>query len=250
MSIETKTFILDHSKTIAPEVKHFALRYQGNEAFDFIPGQFISVHFDKDGSELKRSYSIATIPTKTDLIEFAASFVEGGPGSEYLFNLQPGDELKISGPAGRLLLMPEAEQPKRLILVATGTGVTPYRAMLPELKKRIEQTDLKVVQLLGVRSQEHVLYAQDFIDCAKQHENYDYLVYYSREYPQTPESYERKGYVQTAFDNDIAVDPEQDMIYLCGNPDMIDQAFALLKEKGFTPKNVRREKYISPITRK
>jgi NAD(P)H-flavin reductase len=43
----------------------------------------------------------------------------------------------------------------------------------------------------------------------------------------------------------LDLDPENDIAYLCGNPDMIDQAFDRLTQKGFSPKNIRREKYIS-----
>ena len=56
--------------------------------------------------------------------------------------------------------------------------------------------------------------------------------------------YQHKGYVQTGFDN-YNLDPETDMIYLCGNPGMIDAAYEILLAKGFTARTVRREKYIS-----
>ena len=36
-----------------------------------------------------------------------------------------------------------------------------------------------------------------------------------------------------------------DIVYLCGNPDMVDQSFSLLKEIGLPVPHVRREKYIS-----
>jgi ferredoxin-NADP reductase len=45
----------------------------------------------------------------------------------------PGEHFGISGPFG-LLVLPET-LPKRLVLVGTGTGMAPYRAMLPELEK-------------------------------------------------------------------------------------------------------------------
>ncbi len=38
---------------------------------------------------------------------------------------------------------------------------------------------------------------------------------------------------------------ENDLIYLCGNPGMIDDAFQYLQEQGFAVQSIRREKYIS-----
>ncbi|MGF2339041.1 FAD-binding oxidoreductase, partial [Acinetobacter baumannii] len=90
-----------------------------------------------DGKNLKRSYSIANEPKKDNRIEFAAGYFEGGPGTELLYNLKPGDVIHINGPFGRLIF--KDETPGRYILVATSTGTTPYRAMLNELGQRIEK---------------------------------------------------------------------------------------------------------------
>ena len=57
-------------------------------------------------------------------------------------------------------------------------------------------------------------------------------------------SHEYKGYVQHAFP-DLTLNPQEDIVYLCGNPSMIDDAFTYLKDTGFTMQQVIREKYIS-----
>jgi NAD(P)H-flavin reductase len=43
----------------------------------------------------------------------------------------------------------------------------------------------------------------------------------------------------------LALNPEGDKVYLCGNPAMIDEAFAYLTQNGFTTPHIVREKYIS-----
>jgi NAD(P)H-flavin reductase len=50
--------------------------------------------------------------------------------------------------------------------------------------------------------------------------------------------------VQSHFDA-LGLDPASDVVYLCGNPNMIDEAVVNLKERGFTLKQLRREKYLS-----
>ena len=37
--------------------------------------------------------------------------------------------------------------------------------------------------------------------------------------------------------------PGEDIIYLCGNPQMVDDCVALLTEQGFGPREIKREKY-------
>lgn len=243
--IATVIFKVQESFMLTPTVKHIALTPQDERDFSFIPGQFITVHFEKEGKSLKRSYSIATIPGQEKTISFAASYVKDGPGSEYLFALQLGDLVEVSGPFGRLIL--KDEPVKRLFLLSTGTGVTPYRAMLPLLTQKMQQQpNLKVIIMEGVQYLQDVLYADDFLAWEKKTPAQgEYRAYLSREdlsSERAPHQYQ--GYVQSSFD-EFAVCPETDVFYLCGNPNMIDDAFAKLQALGFSTSQIRREKYIS-----
>ncbi|MCC5791857.1 MAG: ferredoxin--NADP reductase [Legionellaceae bacterium] len=243
MAIKTFPVILEQSLMISPKVKHFIFRADGEPAFAYKPGQFITIHFEYDGKMLRRSYSIANPPSGDNRIEFAAGYVEGGPGTELLFNLEAGDSIQINGPFGRLIL--KEEQPRRYILVATSTGVTPYRAMLPELARRLQaDSDLRVEILLGVQHAEEVLYAEEFQHFAAKWRNANFTACLSRASATDLSTYERCGYVQHHFEA-LHLNPEHDTVYLCGNPAMIDEAFALLQAKGFSMPQIIREKYIS-----
>lgn len=237
---------LKSQRMITPAVRHLEFVHENGEAFNYIPGQFITFHFEMDGEQQNRSYSIASIPSKTHHIEIAVSPFKGGAGTRLLFNLNLGDTIKTTGPFGRLILRDET--PKRYIMVATGTGITPYRAMLPELHKRITSEDSEAIILVGVQTPEDLLYGEDFIEFANNHERMQFHAYYSREMPDNPQAHEHHGYVQTAFPQ-LNLQPEQDIIYLCGNPNMIDTAFQLLLDTGFSTRQIRREKYISPKKR-
>lgn len=52
-----------------------------------------------------------------------------GVCSTYLCNIQPGEELKITGPVGKEMLLPEDPE-ANIIMMATGTGIAPFRAYL------------------------------------------------------------------------------------------------------------------------
>ena len=52
-----------------------------------------------------------------------------GVCSTYLCNLQPGDDVKITGPVGKEMLLPEDPE-ATIIMMATGTGIAPFRAFL------------------------------------------------------------------------------------------------------------------------
>jgi len=53
--------------------------------------------------------------------------------SNFLCDTQPGDEVKMTGPAGKVMLMPEEDPKTDLIMVATGTGIAPYRGFVRRL---------------------------------------------------------------------------------------------------------------------
>lgn len=235
--------ILKDSFMISPYVKHFIFHNPQTPAFDYIPGQFITIHFEHEGKTLRRSYSIANVPSQNNLIEFAAGYVSNGPGTELLFNLKPGDSININGPFGRLILKDEI--PKRYVLVATSTGITPYRAMISELKNKLASNpDLHVVILQGVQKSTDVLYSDEFLAFAATESRVSFHACLSREGKQNLKTHEYAGHVQCAFP-ELHLNPQEDMIYLCGNPSMIDDTFNYLKEAGFTTQQIIREKYIS-----
>jgi NAD(P)H-flavin reductase len=160
-----------------------------------------------------------------------------------LYNLKPGDTVQISGPYGRLII--KDKLPGRFVLVATSTGITPYRAMLNELSIHIAQNPgLQVVILQGVQRREEILYANEFYAFAEKHAQVTFKPYLSRQPVDELNENEFSGYVQHAFSS-LNLDPQHDLIYLCGNPGMIDEAFNSLKEQGFAMQQIIREKYIS-----
>lgn len=243
MPVKTFPIVLKEAIKLSPSVTHFVFHADLTPAFTYKPGQFITIHFERDGKTLRRSYSIANVPQQNNIIEFAAGYVEGGPGTDLLFNLKPGDSIDINGPFGRLIL--KDELPARYILVATSTGVTPYRAMIPELKRRLNANpSLQVVILQGVQRREDILYCDEFCKLAEEHPRISFSAHLSRESNDTLLAYEKAGYVQTAFPA-LELDPAGDVVYLCGNPGMIDESFAYLKDNGFEMARIIREKYIS-----
>lgn len=232
---------------LSQKVKHFIFKADPPSPLVYLPGQFISIHFAHEGHALKRSYSIANPPCEDNRIEFAASYVANGPASELLFNLQSGDKLEATGPFGRLILKPLV--PKRYLLIATGTGITPYRAMLPLLKTQLkENPELEIVILQGVQTQSDILYLEEFLTFAQACPRVRFQAHLSRATLPLDAPYLHAGYVQSAFPT-LNLSPENDRVYLCGNPCMIDASFQYLKDAGFEVSQVVREKYFSnPLT--
>ncbi len=88
--------------------------------------------------------------------------------SNFLCDTQPGDEVKMTGPAGKVMLMPEEDPTTDYIMVATGTGIAPFRGFVrrlffedtPAAKAYKGQAWL----FLGVANTDALLYDDEFQD--------------------------------------------------------------------------------------
>ncbi len=233
---------------IAPAVRHMVFERADGQPMAFIPGQFIQIHFTyADGQPTKRSYSVGTMAngdaTPIGQIEIAVSYVDGGAATELLGGLAMGDTVDASGPYGRFCLL-NADTNARYLLVATGTGITPYRAMLPLIRKLIESRGCRFELIQGARNEADLLYGEEFAAFAEATPGFGFHPCFSRQPRAVPRAGDYAGRVQVAIEA-LKPDPANDVFYLCGNPDMVDQSFALLKDAGFPVSQVRREKYIS-----
>ncbi len=235
-------------RMLAPSVGHYQFVRDDGQPLDFVPGQFIQVHFRyADGTPAKRSYSLATIHDHAlgpgEAVEIAVSYVPGGAATALFEGLPEGGHVEASGPFGRFCLMP-GDRNARYLLIATGTGVTPYRSMLPQLRSLMAERGVEVVLLQGARTPAELLYGDEFRAFADAHPEFRYVPCLSRELPPDPHPDVRHGYVQQHL-GEFAPDAARDIAYLCGNPDMVDACFEALKGFGLPVPQIRREKYVS-----
>ena len=117
---------LVESHEIAPEIRHFTFDTPDVEQFLFVPGQWVSFEETVNGEDITRAYSIAS-PPHGNRFDLCLNRVENGHLSPYLFSMHPGDTVEMRGPFGTFLFR---DPPSDSLLVATGTGIAPFRAML------------------------------------------------------------------------------------------------------------------------
>lgn len=122
----------------APDVAVIGLRLPMNENFRFFAGQYVDLLL-KDGK--RRSYSLATRPQPGGItaLEIHVRHTPGGLFTDHVFSgLKVRDLLRFEGPLGSFYLREESEKP--IVMVASGTGFAPIRAMCEyAFEKKLEQ---------------------------------------------------------------------------------------------------------------
>jgi glycine betaine catabolism B len=111
---------------------------EGGRVFDYVAGQYLTFRFDDIAEKpIVRSYTMSSSPCQPDYSAFTVKRVEGGVISNWLCNtIKPDMILRARGPIGKFCYDPAKDQP-HLVMVAGGSGVTPFVSILREYATRL-----------------------------------------------------------------------------------------------------------------
>jgi NAD(P)H-flavin reductase len=222
-------------RDLTHDVRELDLRLMEPPQLTFKAGQFVSFEVGQNEKKqaLIRPYSIASPPSRPDVLTLLFNLVPGGPGSTYLFSLKEGDETHFKGPAGTFRLRDDPARDH--LFVATGTGIAPIRAMLLTL---FEQDAACAVTLFwGLRSRQDLYYQDELAAWAKAHPKFMFITTLSR--PEDDWQGERGRVTRLVEERVTSVNNLA--VYLCGNSGMIQDVTGTIQKKGLCP--IYREKY-------
>jgi ferredoxin-NADP reductase len=224
--------VLQETTLIAPETRHCRFALPDVASFPFLPGQFVSLTAPLNGRQITRAYSICSSPSGNQF-EICFNRVQDGRFSPFLYDLRPGDTVQAKGPHGYFTL----KNPDRpVLMIATGTGVAPFRSMLLHMLPGGAASSITL--LFGVRHEEGILYRDEFERLQRQHLNFRFWPSLTRP-RQTWMG--RTGRVQTHLEEALAAEGLD--VYICGLNAMVKDVRAILKERGLERGRVFYERY-------
>jgi CDP-4-dehydro-6-deoxyglucose reductase, E3 len=202
---------IERAASLSHDVKGLYLRLPVAESFRFEAGQYIDIMLSRGR---RRSFSIASPPHCSGLLELHVRRAAGGEFSERLFDQDPVNALlTIEGPLGQFVYRPSAAP---MLLVGGGTGIAPLLSILRHLIENGTERDMTLYW--GVRS-ERDLYAHAALEdlAARPPARLRYVPVLSEPSPEWPGS---RGFVHEAVLRDIDALDTYD-VYAAGPPAMI-----------------------------
>ena len=194
---------------------------------------------------IERAYSMANYPEEKGVVMLNVRIatppprtqgIPPGVTSSYIFNLQPGDNVLISGPFGEFYAR---DTNREMIFVGGGAGMAPMRSHIFDQLRRVK-TNRKMTFWYGARSMREMFYVEDFDTLEAENENFVWHVALSDALPED----HWEGY--TGFIHNVLYDqylkihpaPEDCEYYLCGPPMMNEAVTNMLINLGVDEEDI------------
>jgi Na+-transporting NADH:ubiquinone oxidoreductase subunit F len=203
-------------------------------------------YVSKVDEPVSRAYSMANYPEERGVIMLnvriasppprAPEDVPPGKMSSYLFALEPGDKITISGPFGEFFAK---QTDAEMLFVGGGAGMAPMRSHIFDQFKRL-RTSRKVSFWYGARSLREAFYIEDFDSIAREHANFEWHLALSEPLPEDHWT-GCTGFIHTVVLHNYLKDhpaPEDVEYYLCGPPQMLSACMNMLADLGVERENI------------
>lgn len=150
--------VIDRIVQQTPAIRSFFLRLR--DPFTHVAGQHVDVRLTApDGYTAMRSYSIASPPARSGILELAIERLSDGEVSPFFHDVAAvGDEIEVRGPLGGHFLWP-GDVAEPVLLIGAGSGVVPLMAMIRQ--RRASAQTVPTALLLSSRTAHDVLFADE-----------------------------------------------------------------------------------------
>jgi ferredoxin-NADP reductase len=202
-------------------------------------GQHVDVRLTaEDGYQAERSYSIASGPEDPQLV-LTVERLDDGEVSPYLVDeLRPGDEFELRGPIGGYFIW-EQSLGGPLMLIAGGSGIVPFRAMIRH--RQATSSDVPLRLLYSARSAQELIYRDELRE-AGDAEGIDVQETLTREWPDDWRGH--RGRIDQKLLEELVWAPaERPLIYSCGPTALVENVANTLVAAGHDPGRIRLERF-------
>ena len=265
---------VESNPNVATFIKELTLRLPAGESVDFRAGGYVQLECPAHTIDYKtfdieeeyrgdwdkfnvwqhksvvdettvRAYSMANYPEEQGVVKFniriaspppGSSGIPAGKMSSYVFNLKPGDKMKVYGPFGEFFAK---ETEAEMVFIGGGAGMAPMRSLIFDQLKRLNSTR-KTSFWYGARSMREAFYGDEYDTLAADNDNFEWHLALSD--PQPEDNWDGlTGFIHNVLFENYLKDheaPEDCEFYMCGPPMMNAAVVKMLQDLGVEDENI------------
>ena len=206
--------------------------------FDYLPGQFLTLHIAPNGVPTKRSYTIAATPTWRDRIEITVKREDHGLVSRWLHDeLRPGHEVEIEAPNGTFVF--SGTEAESIVLIGAGVGITPMMSVVRYLTDT--RWSGKIYLILGFRAPRDFIFREELAALQARNPNLSVAVTMSN--PGSEPWSGPMGHIDAALLASAVEDIHSRRAHICGPPSMMEATKATLLMLGVPIAQIKTEAF-------
>ncbi len=215
--------------------KTFSFRTTRNQSFRFNAGEFAMIGLELEGKNILRAYSVASAPWEEEL-EWLSVKVQDGENTSRLQHLKEGDEVILQPKCVGTLRNDALTGGNVVWMLATGTGLAPFMSLVRDIDT-IERWD-KIMLVHSVRNREELAYNHELTRKFVGTELFE-ILHNTLEYVPIITGEGDKRITAQLESGDLAVDPKQDKIMICGNMQFNEDVMTWCDSKGMSEGTLR-----------
>lgn len=215
----------------------------GKFPFNYLPGQFITVTVAPDSSSVKRSYTIASSPTRRDSCEITVKREAQGTVSAYLHDfVHAGELLQFTGPSGQFTFT--GEESDSVVLIAGGVGVTPTISAIRYLTDRSWHGE--IFFLFGCNTEADIIFREEIEYLQKRHPNL-HVTILLEDAPQNAEHPYVAGRITKEILSERVPEIALRRVHICGPAPMMKAVKEMLLGLNVPDENVKTEIFVGKL---
>lgn len=214
-----------------------------NEILSYQAGQFLTLVFQVNGRELRRSYSFCSSPDADEPIAIAVKLVENGEISRFIHHqLQKGDMVEIAEPNGQFIYQLNAEIKRTLFLFAAGVGITPLFSILKTAL--IGENNSKIVLIYSSRSADNTLFADEIKNWESAYPDRLTIIHLYSNAKNLLWARLNGILINQLVKEHTVFEKDEAVFYTCGPVDYMDVCRITLLSSGIKPFQIKRETFV------
>lgn len=231
-----------HTETF--DAKTFVLQPIDGKAYNYKPGQFLTLTFEKSTGEERRSYSMSSTPALNEPLSITVKRVENGEFSRYFIDhAKVGDIVTATGTAGLFILPENIASFHDVFFIIAGSGITPAFSLIKTLL-HIQQT-INITLIYSNRSVADTIFYQQLIDLAAESKGRLKIDFLFSSSNNLLKSRLNNSLLTSLLHQYSNTSFEHTLCYICGPVEYMDTVSITLLTEGVPAANIKKENFSS-----